>query len=120
MTQRTLVLLAVTAALMSPVHGFADVPRLETAEAAELIPIDVAFARIRPGMLAESLFRLMAPYKVRHTGHYQWRHWTDGKTDVFVTIWPEDFDICRNLPPWKGPWRVYEKSLAPNRAMRGR
>jgi hypothetical protein len=94
--------------LMVPSAGRSDSPRLGFAEVARPPSIEEAFAQIRIGMVDMELFRLMAPYKRRFTGHYQWQVWTDGRADVVVTIWPND-------APGKifgaGRFRVREKDL---------
>jgi hypothetical protein len=93
---------------MVPSTGRSDGPRPEFAEVARTPSIEEAFAQIRMGMVDKELFRLMAPYKRRFTGHYQWQVWTDGRADVVVTIWPDE-------APGKifgeGPFRVREKDL---------
>jgi hypothetical protein len=60
------------------------------------------------GMIDEDLFRLMLPYRRIFTGHYQWPAWTDGKTEVGVTIWPNE---APGEIFGEGPFRVREKGL---------
>jgi hypothetical protein len=66
--------------------------------------------KIREGMTAKELFALMAPFRKVCTEHFQWPLWTDGHTDVAVTIWPDGGDP---IVGWTGPWRVREKEIYP-------
>ena len=72
-------------------------------------PIELAFADIRIGMTEEELVELMAPYYENYTEHSQWRHWSDGRINVFVTVWPKGFRPIG--PPPEGPDLVLEKKM---------
>jgi hypothetical protein len=75
-------------------------------------PIEAAFAEVRIGMREEELVALMAPYHELDTEHLQWRYWIEGRTVVFVTVWPKNFRPIR--PPNQaldGPDVVWEKEM---------
>jgi hypothetical protein len=79
--RRTLLLLA------GLLLGFAPAPFPRPTKRAAQRPIEAAYKKIHLGMTATELFEVMAPFKEVHTGHGQWRIWTDGQFDVAVTIW---------------------------------
>jgi hypothetical protein len=72
-------------------------------------PIEAAFAEIRLRMTEQELVALMAPYEEVNTGHFQWRHWTDGRTMILVTVWPKGLRPIG--PPDDGPGVVQNKKM---------
>jgi uncharacterized protein (TIGR03067 family) len=97
-SRRRLCLLGLTLALALLCLWLTPLPRqdwrrvaseqpVEPVKAAGTLPIETAFEQIWRGMPEEELFALMAPYEEWNTGHHQWRHWSEGTVEVFVTLW---------------------------------
>jgi hypothetical protein len=74
-------------------------------------PIEAAFAEIRIGMTEEELVVLMAPYQEVNTGHFQWRHWTDGRIIVLATVWDSQPIGPPGSQPPDGPFVVQNKQM---------